>query len=214
MTITGEIESFEVEPDGSVLLTVTVPSEGTRGVIRVGRQELAGIAEASTVAWTHAAWVAEQAAASLDHAGADRRTYEKPACGNTTAHGQHTFRPIGGLTLNCAGAWLSLPGPGTGIDVPLHPPIDPVLQHRLPVRMLSDSAVPAAVQDTAGMIAVLDGNSPVSSDPSIVSVTMHPYDRTQVVFTAHKAGRVTITHPAMSPQEVVVVDEIEPGLED
>ena len=41
---------------------------------------------------------------SYDNDGVDRQTYERPNCGSTRPHDQHFHSPVGGLTLNCAGA--------------------------------------------------------------------------------------------------------------
>lgn len=45
---------------------------------------------------------------SLDQAGVDRRTYEKPVCGSRQVHGQHFYSPIDGMLLNCPGAFRPL----------------------------------------------------------------------------------------------------------
>jgi hypothetical protein len=51
MSIPGELLSFEVKPDGDVLMLVSVPSEGIREFVLVRRSELAGMAEASDGAY-------------------------------------------------------------------------------------------------------------------------------------------------------------------
>lgn len=42
-------------------------------------------------------------ASRYDNSGTDRRTYEKPCCGNTRPHDAHMHTPIGNMTVNCCG---------------------------------------------------------------------------------------------------------------
>lgn len=42
-------------------------------------------------------------ASRYDNSGIDRRTYEKPCCGNTRPHDAHMHTPIGNMTVNCCG---------------------------------------------------------------------------------------------------------------